>query len=303
MSHDLVSVFDENMKKIANEVLVHQQIHAAAKNPLLQNKEFVDEFFCFLNENHVTKKFLRAQSTEPHQSWKLSDGNRVNFSFFLAFVFRHISNEDIRMVSYIVEKMLLRMKCNHASDTADDENGPADTSGRKLLRKRKVARTRDLSSERRSRWLSRSRNSTKRGKSASKPKDSQNIREEMPTFYRSTSITDNQCWKCIQKDIAMTVCVNWSNRCLCDLLISKGVPYREEHLSAAVKANDFVTVVKIVDFLKSRGHWNVHCKGSTDALFLARKHGMRQIVDFLTKEGVRDERIVNYNACTTCFIA
>ncbi|XP_045201292.2 uncharacterized protein LOC123554925 [Mercenaria mercenaria] len=332
-------LFDDNMKKIANEVLVHQRIHEAAKNPLLQDKEFVDEFFSFLNENHVTKKFLRTQSTEPHQSWKLHNGKHANFSFFVAFVFRHVENKDLNMVSYVVEKMLLRMRCKHSvqeksgdRESSSAKSGLVDmdkscvqtgTGNSGLTSENKRRSYKEFSSsmnnghmfsgERhrkttRARSASRERSCTaakptKRSRSASKSRARPESGEEMPKLYRSTSITDNQCWKCLQKDVALTACVNWSNRCLCDLLIAEGVPYKDEHLSAAVKANDLVTLVKIVYFLRYHGIWDASNREARNALFLAKKHKMLKTVEFLTEEGVQDDRIVNHTACTPCFIA
>jgi hypothetical protein len=319
-----LKVFDENMKKIANEVLVHQKIHEAANNPLLQDKEFVDEFFAFLNENHVTKKFLRAQSVEPRESWNLPNGTHTHFSFFLAFVFRHIHTKDIKMVSYVVEKMLLRMRCKHSADQRTRDNDSKtihDTAGNGecLLSPEHEDRRRvyqEVSSSvdcEHRRNISRPRSASRDGRSSSSmssrrsrssPKRTRpDSRDDKLRVYRSTSITENLCWKCIQKELALTACVHWSNRYLCDLLISEGVVYKQEHLSAAVKAGDLIALVKIVDFLKNRGVWNKSSAEVRDALFLARKLKMYKIVEFLTEENIEDERIVNNNICTPCFIA
>ena len=312
------------MKKIANEVLVHQKIHEAVKNPLLQDKEFVDEFFAFLNENHVTKKFLRAQSIEPRESWNLPGGIHANLSFFVAFVFRHIRSKDVKMVSYVVEKMLLRMRCKHAAEAKSVGNNFKPNQdlledGRHIFSSEHENRRRaykemsssmdyeQLRSKSRSRSTSHDRRSstpksTNRSRSSSKKRDLPVDADEKSKVYRSTCITDNLCWKCTQKDLALMACVNWSNRYLCDLLVAEGVLYKEEHLSSAVKANDLISLVKIVDFLKNRGDWNSSSTEVKDALFLARKLKMWKMVDFLTEEAVEDDRIDNKNMCMPCYI-
>lgn len=392
------------MKKIANEVLVHQKIPVAANNPLLKDKEFVDEFFSFLNKNQVTKKFLRTQSTEPQLSWKLPDGSRVQFSFFLAFVFRHIADKHADQVSYVVQQMLLRMKCKHTTKNRNDEQPragrgvPGDNWNRndklqgneQMITIEKSPRERSFTSIRRSRLsshrpssvkirnkhgnnseiktlsipssskcrdkiqtkitptssaekgdmnhlststssrrrgditttnttrLSRERSLTPTGEtwprisritspkngSRSQSKDQTVTGNKTPELQRSTSITDYQCWKCLQKDLALSACVNWRNNCLCDLLISEGVSYKDEHLGAAVKANDLEILRKIVIFMKEHDSWNPCSEEAKNALFLAKKHKLKKMAVYLIEEEVTiDDRVVNQSRCTPCFIA
>ncbi|XP_052784693.1 uncharacterized protein LOC128220367 [Mya arenaria] len=400
--------FKENIKQIANEVLVHQQVHEAVRNPLLLNKKFVDTLFTFLHENQVTKKFLRSQTTDPQKSWKLPNGTRAQFSFYLAFIFRHIERRESEQVLYLVQKMMNRMQCSHKSSSRPkssqstkslDKNKPTplqtpddmgqlkskhpvrsrsksppltqgsrkiarlrekllhsrgqgrknsiakEMNGNKYVRHRSLSSSRTASNDTRIRIQRRSRSKSPatrvkiRNRSAS-PKtskhtesdrsvslktsvnNSQSLRakperpnsgsrslsprpsssENENVWLRSTSIADGRCWKCEQKDTAMSICVNWGNRQLCELLLTYGVPYKEEHLVAAVKANDLETLKHIVEYLQDNLYFDPESKDVKEALYTARKHSMQRIVTFLEKKGVRDNRLVNAVACTSCLI-
>ncbi|KAH3844178.1 hypothetical protein DPMN_086433 [Dreissena polymorpha] len=476
-TNDISKEYDDNMKKIANEVIVHQQMHLAVRNPLFHDKRFVDQFFKFLEANNVAKTFLRSQTTDPHKSWKLHNGKRVQFSFFLAYIFRHVENRESDQASYLVQKMLNRMQCKHKSrpnlsstikngngmdqmtnvsyspSSVNNNNGvPSSklngagiatngvkrhpkgrrnnsllTSGitpiarlreslslaqsrsksvsresltRGIARRpqsasinknvsgsldsliKRNSRNRTLSPKRRSKdrigsvgsksavertanrrsrsqspkstngystngstasrpLVSKVRNrstspakekppqshssgrsaelpshgrrfkSSNNGKSSNGTSDKHPNTDESsndisdnqdPAWKRSTSIANGKCWKCEHKEAAMTICVNWGNMKLCDLLLTYGVLYREEHLVAAVKANDLQALKRIVQYLKDNLYWNAGHQEVKEALFVARKHRMRKIVDFLEEEGVQDTRAIAANVCTGCLI-
>ncbi|WAR27334.1 hypothetical protein MAR_013038, partial [Mya arenaria] len=321
--------FKENIKQIANEVLVHQQVHEAVRNPLLLNKKFVDTLFTFLHENQVTKKFLRSQTTDPQKSWKLPNGTRAQFSFYLAFIFRHIERRESEQVLYLVQKMMNRMQCSHKSSSRPkssqstkslDKNKPTplqtpDDMGQLKSKhpvrsrsksppltqgSRKIARLREKLLHSRGQGRKNSIAKEMNGNKAKPERPNSGSRSLSPrpsssenenVWLRSTSIADGRCWKCEQKDTAMSICVNWGNRQLCELLLTYGVPYKEEHLVAAVKANDLETLKHIVEYLQDNLYFDPESKDVKEALYTARKHSMQRIVTFLEKKGVRDNRL------------
>ena len=47
------SELQSDVQQLVNDVIVHEQIHRAAHNTRLLDKQFVDALFSFLNRNHV----------------------------------------------------------------------------------------------------------------------------------------------------------------------------------------------------------------------------------------------------------
>jgi len=121
-SHTSFSELQADVQQLVNDVIVHEQIHRAAHNTRLLDKQFVDSLFLFLNRNHVTRKFLQTRTSESNHVWHVPDGTTCHFTLFLAFVFRHIEARDSLRVQYVVKKMLNKLQCSHCKMSTKNED-------------------------------------------------------------------------------------------------------------------------------------------------------------------------------------
>ena len=109
------------------------------------------------------------------------------------------------------------------------------------------------------------------------------------------------CWKCNQKDLAMDISVKLGNTTVCKLLLDKGVPYREKHLAAAVRAEATDLVEQIVNYLKENDSLDPNSQTLKITLKLARANKMKYIVALLESEGVDNETELTTVTCLSCF--
>ncbi|KAL4220502.1 hypothetical protein ACF0H5_020901 [Mactra antiquata] len=101
------------MRTIVNEVLVHQKLQKAVANPLFENKDFIDKFIVYLNQNNVMKQFLRTKSTDRKECFKAPHGNTTQLTFILAFLSRHIEPRMMESAEYLITKCLRYMTCKN----------------------------------------------------------------------------------------------------------------------------------------------------------------------------------------------
>ena len=297
---------EAEMKRIANDVIVHHQVHKVAREFMEKDKQFVDEFFTFLHKYKATKEFLKSEQYSPLKTMRLPSGIKAALSFLHAFTYRHVNVFERDQCNYVVEKILKRMHCEDARHIQEKEDEmilkikaemkpkkhaslqtdkPDTLESAGNIRKKGKSNNEDISPE-----------STKSSKGDEKLESIGNKRPSS-SLKRLHNLERCKCWKCQQKDLAMTVAVNWRNHGICDLLKSYGVNFKIEHLLPAVRANDADNVKEIVAYLKSCFKWDPENGDAKMALILARFHDMQDIVAILERESVQDERVVQ----CTCF--
>ena len=122
---------EAEMKRLANDVIVHHQVHKVAREFMEKDRTFVDEFFTFLHKYKATKEFLKTEQYSPFKTMKLPNGIKAALSFLHAFTFRHINVFERDVCHYVVEKILKRTECEDAkrAKKEEDENNIAYKSG------------------------------------------------------------------------------------------------------------------------------------------------------------------------------
>lgn len=110
-----------------------------------------------------------------------------------------------------------------------------------------------------------------------------------------------ECWKCVQKSLAMEIAIRFGKNEICNFLLQEGIPYKEEHLSIAVKSRNVELFHQIINCLKENEDWNPQSEWIKHAFYLALVYKAETFVLILKSEGVLDNSRVTCISCLPCF--